>query len=265
MGGSPPVIELIHDGVRLNIGCGQAHYGDGYINCDLYPGDNVDMVFDACKEWPYPDNSARSIYSSHTLEHLTDPVAFFQEAWRVLKPGATMQLAMPYGHHRAAWWDVTHLRPWFPESFAFLQPGYNVGSRNLQHVQWKEYFHVADTAQRVSARFAPLLRWKLARRLLMPWLHLLNDVIEELYVYLIALKTPQQIDQWVLDYKDPMLVPSRYVMYAHHWYGTRPPDGPVGLIPLSVIVLAPGGFHDWGRSGPSKVRYQKRSCGLGYD
>jgi SAM-dependent methyltransferase len=127
--------------VLLHLGCGGQRQA-GWINCDLTPGPAVDVTFDLLKPWPFPADCADEIYASHVLEHLHDPCAFFREAWRVLKAGHRLHLRLPYGGHRAAWWDHTHVKPWFAESFCFLQPGYAEAIGNPQHDAWDTPFGI---------------------------------------------------------------------------------------------------------------------------
>src|SRR5689334_3994902 len=90
--------------VKLHIGCGD-HRIEGFINCDLYETKATDRVFDCTGRWPFEDSSVATIYSAHMLEHLTDFKGFFREAHRVLKPEGCLQIRVPYGGHRAAYWD----------------------------------------------------------------------------------------------------------------------------------------------------------------
>jgi len=58
-------------------------------------GINFDL-FDI-KLFPMNDNSAEIIYSSHTIEHITDQAAMnmLQESFRILKPGGILRLTAP--------------------------------------------------------------------------------------------------------------------------------------------------------------------------
>lgn len=219
---------------RLNVGSGMG-WIDGWVNCDLYPGPHVDEVFDCQGKWPFPDNSVQDITSSHMLEHLSDPKAFFREAWRVLIPNGAVALRVPYGGHRAAWYDLEHKRPWFAESFAFVQPGYAKSVGNPQHDGWEWPFAVDCCDYRLGFRVAPYFRRRWLRALFLPWVSCVPDWCEELYVYLSALKTPDAVDTWCRSHS-PNLIPSRYVVLRHHLEGKRPKPGDTSeLIPIAEL------------------------------
>lgn len=200
--------------LKLHIGCGPQRL-DGFVNCDESPSSATDVLFDCTKRWPFPDNSASIVYSSHTLEHLTDFKGFFREAWRVLREDGSLQIRVPYGDHRSAWWDIEHRRPWHAETFCFLQPGYREATGNAQHAGWTHFFSIDDALLRVSARFVPILKWRLGRWLLLPYLDCLQNSIEELWVYLTPLKTSQKVMDW-RKMRAGNAVPCRYGAYRHH-------------------------------------------------
>jgi len=72
-----------------NIDYHSKYYKDNEIHtdCDLLE----------CKPLPIPDNSANIVYSSHTIEHITDEAVqnMLNEAYRILKRGGTIRLAAP--------------------------------------------------------------------------------------------------------------------------------------------------------------------------
>jgi len=226
----------------LHLGCGlTGRPGAGWLNCDRTPGPNVDCVFDLMQPWPFADGSAQAIYASHTLEHLPDVFTFFREAWRVLAEHGKMTLRVPYGAHRSAWSDLTHLRPWFGESFACLQPGFNITSNNPQHDAWDAPFEVARVGYRFGRgyrwlRWVPWLRpWLLPRLLLVP------DAVEELWVVLYALKVPAMEQVW-MGGRPANAVPVQCLMYAHEWTHTpAPPDG-LTLVDISRRRVVPAGI-----------------------
>jgi predicted SAM-dependent methyltransferase len=114
-------------GVRLNIGCGRSPT-PGWINYDNSPSvrlarwpvltrllvrvgliDGHGLAFveasrahaihycDAARRIPHDDGSVDAIYASHMLEHLDriEARSFLAECRRVLRPGATLRLAVP--------------------------------------------------------------------------------------------------------------------------------------------------------------------------
>jgi hypothetical protein len=226
----------------LHLGCGATgRPGADWLNCDMYPGPNVDCVFDLMQRWPCEDGSVQAIYASHTLEHLPDHCHFFREAWRVLQEHGRCTLRVPYGAHRTAWCDPTHLRPWFGESFAFLQPGYNASSNNPQHDAWDAPFEV----QQVAYRFGRAWRWlrwvPWLRPSLLPRLILVPDAVEEIWVVLYALKVPAMHHVYMAG-RPPNSVPVRYVMYDHDWANRPPPAGGLTLVDISRPRVVPAGI-----------------------
>ncbi len=196
----------------------------GWINCDLTPGPHVDCVFSADTDvWPFPDNSVAEVYSSHVVEHLHNPVHFFEQAYRVLAPNGTMLIRVPYGGHHAAWWDITHVRPWFAESFAFLQPGYNIATGNLQHDGMKLAFGIQIVQMRVSMKLAKMLKRWWWRAIFSKHAWLFDKEIEELWGHFFALKTDEDIQTYRKDH-EPHIVGSEFVAWKHHLTGKPEKD-----------------------------------------
>ena len=63
-------------------------------------------MLDACREWDMPDGDAQFlegipdetfdfVYSSHTLEHMVDPLIALHNWWRVLKRGGYLIVVVP--------------------------------------------------------------------------------------------------------------------------------------------------------------------------
>lgn len=113
---------------RLNVGCGR-NIQPGWINLDSAAFPGVDLVcdLDAVRAKPIdlPDGSVGSFLVSHVLEHLRDTLGLMQELWRLATPEATCVVRVPHGASDDAWEDPTHLRAYYPGSFAFFaQPYY---------------------------------------------------------------------------------------------------------------------------------------------
>ena len=209
---------------RLNIGAGRSPKTPGQINADLYPGPNIDVVFDATKEWPFKDDSVEAIIGVHVLEHLSDPFTFFREAWRVLASSkkCNLQLRLPYGPSGEGFGDLTHLRQWVPGSFCCFQPGYNDAVFNPQHDKWKHHFSVMS----IYLRIDPSLRWLLKpviRKIGLPMIRFLWGGYIEMIVGMRALKENVDVLRWRMEYS-ANVVPIAHCMYEHEYQGRRLKD-----------------------------------------
>lgn len=133
--------------IRLDVGCGK-NKKEGFIGVDQYPMDGVDLVCDLReKEWkvrPCPpaigfdhpeielvaandsgsllpaegyarlrSDSVEEVHCSHFLEHLTgaERVCFFNELYRIMKPGAKATIIVPHWGSNRAYGDPTHQWP----------------------------------------------------------------------------------------------------------------------------------------------------------
>jgi predicted SAM-dependent methyltransferase len=204
------------EGIRLHLGCGATALA-GWENADreLHSA-HVDAAFDVEHPWPYLDDSASAVYASHLLEHLHDPWAFFAELWRVMRPGAHCLLRLPYGGHRSAWADITHVRRWYPESFAFLQPGYAAENGNPQHQAMKTPFGISAIDVRMDEKVLPYLRWRLVRRRLQRLVELVPPLAEEMFVDIVPLKTAE-VQAGYRVACSPTIVPLNFFVYTHVW------------------------------------------------
>ena len=118
--------------MKLNVGAGRGPM-EGWLNLDLYPAAEGVVKWDVEGDESCPDgkggiiadNSVDQIIMSHVIEHLHDPLKAMDHLWRLAKPGTLIELRVPHGASDSAWTDITHLRPWFPNSFrSFGQPWY---------------------------------------------------------------------------------------------------------------------------------------------
>jgi predicted SAM-dependent methyltransferase len=81
---------------RLNWGCG-AHIAPGWINSDIKDDPGIDLVCDIRQGLPLETDSIDYAVSIHVLPEFSYPeiVPALRELLRVLKPGATLRLALP--------------------------------------------------------------------------------------------------------------------------------------------------------------------------
>ena len=109
--------------IKLDLGCGK-NKREGFLGVDQYPMDGVDVVLKiGADPWPWEDNSVDEIHASHFLEHLTaqERVHFYNEAYRVMKPGAKGTIITPHWASNRAYGDPTHQWPPVAEmSFFYL-------------------------------------------------------------------------------------------------------------------------------------------------
>lgn len=82
-------------GRTLEVGTGLAPIsGAGVIHTDVYQSPGVDCVASA-QELPFRSGSFTGVLGVHMFHHLHDPVAFLNEAARVLSPGGALVLFEP--------------------------------------------------------------------------------------------------------------------------------------------------------------------------
>lgn len=82
----------------VNIGCGPYKI-DGFINIDINPLQNPDMIRDVRRGLPFDTSSVDKLVASHILEHL-DPDNFIWvmgEIYRVLISDGVLQIEVPLG------------------------------------------------------------------------------------------------------------------------------------------------------------------------
>lgn len=107
--------------ICLDIGCGSKKR-EGHIGLDQFPMEGVDHVVKLGEKgtWNgedgkplFEDNSVDSAVCSHFLEHLSGQqrVYFMNELYRILKPGAKVEIITPHWNSTRAYGDFTHAWP----------------------------------------------------------------------------------------------------------------------------------------------------------
>ena len=104
----PPAI------LKLDIGCGP-NKAAGFTGVDRIAFPGVDVVKDLANEkvWPWGTSTVDEARAFHFLEHLDamERVHFWNELYRVLKPGAKAQIICPHWSSCRAYGDPTHKWP----------------------------------------------------------------------------------------------------------------------------------------------------------
>lgn len=121
--------------MKLDFGCGTKKQ-DGHHGVDAIKFDGVDYQLD-CGTSPFPwrNEEIEGAYSSHFVEHLTGSqrVHFFNELYRVLKPGAQVTIITPHWSNDCAYGDPTHQWPPISEwTFQYLDKAWR--DINAPHV-----------------------------------------------------------------------------------------------------------------------------------
>jgi len=104
--------KAIEQPLRLDLGAGK-NKKPGFIGVDVRQFEGVDLVHDLRNPWPWSADSVDEVHASHFLEHLTgaERVHFFNELYRVLKPGAKALIIVPHWSSERAYGDPTHQWP----------------------------------------------------------------------------------------------------------------------------------------------------------
>ncbi len=131
----PPPIYREPELLRLDLGSGPRP-AEGFRGVDIVPG-QTDYTFDLCngKPWPFADDSVDELRSSHFIEHIDAAYVwygdmgckridallwFFDEAFRIAKPGAVFTVQWPALKSVRAFQDPTHRRFIPAETITYL-------------------------------------------------------------------------------------------------------------------------------------------------
>lgn len=124
----------VSEPVRLDFGCGPNKKA-GFLGVDCIDFPGVDVVVDiGAGTWPWGDDTVEEAHASHFLEHLTnlhdkwERVHFFNELYRVLKPGAKASLIFPHWNSNRYYGDPTHKEPFSEMGFYYLSRAWRDGN-----------------------------------------------------------------------------------------------------------------------------------------
>lgn len=81
----------------IDVGSGPRRFGKEFINLDIFPFPEVDIVADAT-HLPFASNSIQAIVSESVLEHVADPNTVISEMVRVLKVEGYIYVSAPFVH-----------------------------------------------------------------------------------------------------------------------------------------------------------------------
>jgi hypothetical protein len=99
---------------RLDIGCGPKLAGPEWTGVDCQKFDGVKIICRLGRDkLPLEADCVDEARASHFVEHLDadERIFFFNDLYRVLKPGATFEMTCPYYTSPRAYGDPTHKWP----------------------------------------------------------------------------------------------------------------------------------------------------------
>jgi len=77
------------------------------------PNLNIKVINSGKTKWPYDDNHFDVVYSKSFIEHLSEPIDYIRQAYRVLKPGGLLLTLTPdwEAQYKTFYDDYTHISP----------------------------------------------------------------------------------------------------------------------------------------------------------
>lgn len=108
------------DAIMLDVGSGPERFDKQFINLDVFPFPEVDIVADAAS-LPFKNESVDVLVSESLLEHVPNPNKVAEEMTRVLKRGGLIYISAPFIHPYHASpddfnrWSISGLKALYPE------------------------------------------------------------------------------------------------------------------------------------------------------
>ena len=167
-------------GVVCDLGCGERPFeSDILAVADKYVGVDwsntlhnlwADVVADLNRPLPLGDATADTVISFSVMEHLSEPQTMLDEAYRILRPGGAIVLAVPF-----QWW--VHEAPY--DYFRFTRYGLDYMFKKAGFIDirveensgfWTTWFLKINYQSARLVRGPLILRWMVRACLLPLWL-----------------------------------------------------------------------------------------------
>ena len=146
--------------MKLDIGCGK-NKREGFHGVDQYAMEGVDTVLKVGTEaWPWDNGCIEEAHASHFVEHLTadERVHFYNELYRVLKPGAKVTIITPHWASNRAYGDPTHQWPPVAEmSFYYLKQDWRDTQAPHTDLKWNQKGYSCNFTATWGYSFSPEL------------------------------------------------------------------------------------------------------------
>ena len=121
-------------GDRLNLGC-NTDVRPGWVNVDIADYGGNEIIDLNSYPWPFEDDQFTEVWASHVLEHLGNFNAVVNELWRVCRPGALIEVRVPFFLSTKFYSEPDHRIPFGIRSFDNYE---EIGDRRLRfYEQWK--------------------------------------------------------------------------------------------------------------------------------
>lgn len=92
------ILSRVAEGsVVIDVGSGPERLGKEFINVDIFPFPEVDIVADAT-QLPFKDNTVDAAVSESLIEHVPDAYKVANEMIRIVKPGGHVYVSAPFIH-----------------------------------------------------------------------------------------------------------------------------------------------------------------------
>jgi hypothetical protein len=151
---------------KLDLGSGK-NKKEGFHGVDQYKMDGVDTVLNiGSAKWPWADNSIEEVNCSHFIEHLTnfndkwERVHFFNELYRVMKPGAKATLIFPHWCSNRFYGDPTHKEPLSEMWAYYLSRDWRATQAPHTDIKWNKNGYDCSFTVTWGYSFAPELGMK---------------------------------------------------------------------------------------------------------
>ncbi len=111
----------------------------GAFGLDCRRGPGVDLVCDLEGDLPIKTDSVDVVHLSHIIEHIRNLVCFMEEVYRICRPGAQVQVIVPYYTSRGAFRDPTHVRFIAEDTFQYFEAPTDYGVKTNFRIEEIRY------------------------------------------------------------------------------------------------------------------------------
>lgn len=161
--GDTPIPSPRQEPLNISLGAGmEPEQGDEWVNLDIVDLPEIDVVHNLMQfPWPFDDNSADYIKAKDLIEHMANytpdnrpaVIAFMEECYRIMKPGATLWIQTPSWDADFLWIDPTHVRGFDIRSFDFFDPDTDFGRSTGFYSKVKFHIRRAERLENGNLQF----------------------------------------------------------------------------------------------------------------